>query len=443
MVDMSEALESRVARLSGGRARPLPAGEDGRARLLLDVSGLSEHDAARLETQLVAGLGGAPLVVRTAQRATAPAGPKRIVAIASGKGGVGKSTVAAGIALALARRGLKVGLLDADIHGPSVPTLLGVAGRAQLKDKRIQPVEAQGIRALSMGWMADPDRAVAWRGPMASAAVAQMAAEALGCEPSRLDVVAGDTRENTDAGTTAASRVTYAVGLAVVAAARDLKGQVEAEAAKILGVPAVRVEWAGGIVRDRETGRYCPLAELAGQSAVPLRAASRLRMPYSERPAEGGLGHPHVLYSSNVQIAQVAVDVETGEVQVERVVAFPECGRVINRLGLEGQCEGGVAQGVGYALLEQVMLNDGRIINADLATYTIPTACDVPQVQTIPVEVPEATGPFGAKGAAENATLPTAPAILDAIADAIGVRFGSMPVTPERVVEALSARRET
>ena len=178
MVDMSESAEARLARLSGGRARPLPAAEDGRARLLLDVTGLSEHDAARLETQLVAGLGGSALVVRTAERAPPPAGPRRIVAIASGKGGVGKSTVAAGMALALARRGLAVGLLDADIHGPSVPTLMGVHARAALKGKRIQPVEAQGLKALSMGWMADPDRAVAWRGPMASAAMAQMVAEA-------------------------------------------------------------------------------------------------------------------------------------------------------------------------------------------------------------------------------------------------------------------------
>jgi ATP-binding protein involved in chromosome partitioning len=219
MVDMPEAVEAQVARLSGGRARSLPAAGDGRARLLLDVTGLSEHDAARLETQLVAGLGGAPLVIRTAGREAGPAGPRRIVAIASGKGGVGKSTVAVGIALALARRGLKVGLLDADIHGPSVPTLLGVAGRAQLKDKRIQPVEAQGITALSMGWMADPDRALAWRGPMASAAMAQMVAEA---DWGPLDLLLVDMPPGTGDITLTLAQKVRPTGVVIVSTPQDL-----------------------------------------------------------------------------------------------------------------------------------------------------------------------------------------------------------------------------
>jgi len=134
-------------------------------------------------------------------------------------------------------------------------------------------------------------------------------------------------------------------------------------------------------------------------------------------------------------LAEVAVDTDTGEVRVERVVSFPEVGQVINRAGLEGQVEGGVAQGLGYALMEELIVRDARILNPDFGSYPIPTAQDVPAVETIPIEVPEASGPFGAKGAGENATLPTAPAILDAIADAIGVRFCKTPVTSERIVE--------
>ncbi len=158
---------------------------DGRARAVLDVAGFAPEQARAAAARVEAALAALPGVrsvglVQTAERAATPTPPRprRIVAVASGKGGVGKSTVAANLAVALARRGLKIGLLDADIHGPSVPMLLGVGGRAQLNDKRIQPLEAHGVLTLSMGNMTDPDRAVAWRGPMASAAMAQMVSEA-------------------------------------------------------------------------------------------------------------------------------------------------------------------------------------------------------------------------------------------------------------------------
>ena len=149
------------------------------------------------------------------------------------------------------------------------------------------------------------------------------------------------------------------------------------------------------------------------------------------------MSHPHALFSSNLQIVQVAIDTDSGEVEVERVVSFPDAGRVINLTGLVGQCDGGVLQGVGYALMEKVHVQDGRVLNPDWSTYQIPTAADMPLLETEPVETLEASGPFGAKGMAENATVPTAPAILDAIEDAIGVRFTEMPVTPEQVLRAL------
>jgi len=171
-----QALRPRVSGLSV---------EDGTARAVLDVAGLGRAEVVALESRLEAALAKVPGVtaVRTIQTAerqlpAAPARPRRTVAIASGKGGVGKSTVAANLAVALARQGLKIGLMDADIHGPSVPMLMGVRTRAELKDKRIQPIPAHGVLTLSMGMMTDPDRAVAWRGPMASSAMAQMISEA-------------------------------------------------------------------------------------------------------------------------------------------------------------------------------------------------------------------------------------------------------------------------
>ena len=153
---------------------------DGIVRGTMDVGGLARAEADAMIEAARAALGRVPGVREVRLTATAERAPSRayrIVAVASGKGGVGKSTVAANLAVALARRGLKVGLLDADIHGPSVPMMMGVAARAELKEKRIQPVTAHGVATLSMGMMTDPDRAVAWRGPMASAAMAQMASE--------------------------------------------------------------------------------------------------------------------------------------------------------------------------------------------------------------------------------------------------------------------------
>jgi ATP-binding protein involved in chromosome partitioning len=162
--------------------------------LVLAVDGLDRSAAERLQATVEAAINRLPgvaatRIILTADRGNAPAasarpvastvpGIRKIVAVASGKGGVGKSTVAVNLALALARAGNSVGLLDADIYGPSVPTLLGIGGRAKIDDGKLQPVVAHGIRALSMGMMTDPEKAVIWRGPMASSAMMQMVEKA-------------------------------------------------------------------------------------------------------------------------------------------------------------------------------------------------------------------------------------------------------------------------
>ena len=173
-----------------GRAAGVVAKDNGGAGLVLSLDGLDRAAAERLYAAAEVAVRRVPgvtavRIVTTAERGEAAAlrttavpGIRTIVAVASGKGGVGKSTVAVNLAVALARRGLAVGLLDADIYGPSVPTLLGLTGRGQLaKDpagKRLVPAEAFGIRALSMGMMTDPAKAVIWRGPMAASAMTQM-----------------------------------------------------------------------------------------------------------------------------------------------------------------------------------------------------------------------------------------------------------------------------
>jgi ATP-binding protein involved in chromosome partitioning len=177
--------------VASGRASGVVVKPDGSAGLVLSVEELPRDAAERLNATVelavrrVPGVTAARIIL-TAERGTAPepaaaavrAGPvpgiRTIVAVASGKGGVGKSTIAANLAVALARRGLAVGLLDADIYGPSVPTLLGLTGRGKLEGKRLQPAAAHGIVALSMGMMTDPTKAIIWRGPMAASAMMQM-----------------------------------------------------------------------------------------------------------------------------------------------------------------------------------------------------------------------------------------------------------------------------
>ncbi|WP_226896200.1 Mrp/NBP35 family ATP-binding protein [Polymorphobacter sp. PAMC 29334] len=176
--------------VASGRVSGVVVKADGSAGLVLSVEALARDVAERLNAAVelavrrVPGVTAARIIL-TAERDTAPAaaadvrtgpvpGIRTIVAVASGKGGVGKSTVAANLAVALARRGLSVGLLDADIYGPSVPTLLGLTGRGKLEGKRLQPAAAHGITALSMGMMTDPTKAIIWRGPMAASAMMQM-----------------------------------------------------------------------------------------------------------------------------------------------------------------------------------------------------------------------------------------------------------------------------
>jgi len=181
-----------------GRAAGIVVRDDGKGGstigLVLGLDGLAVAAGERLRAEIevalrrLDGVSDVRLIL-TAEKGNSPAGAaaakvsavpgiRRIVAVASGKGGVGKSTVAANMAVALARQGLSVGLLDADIYGPSVPTLFGVTARAQLIEKRIQPVSAHGIKLLSMAMMTDPGKAIIWRGPMASSAMMQMVEQA-------------------------------------------------------------------------------------------------------------------------------------------------------------------------------------------------------------------------------------------------------------------------
>ena len=136
---------------------------------------------------------------------------------------------------------------------------------------------------------------------------------------------------------------------------------------------------------------------------------------------------------------EVEVDTLTGKVRVVKLVAAHDVGKAVNPINIEGQIEGGCTMGLGYALTEEIKVNAGKILTNNLATYLIPTALDVPEVHSMIVEEPEETGPFGAKGVGEPSLIPTAAAIANAVYNAIGIRFTTLPITPEKVLAELQS----
>jgi xanthine dehydrogenase molybdenum-binding subunit len=151
-------------------------------------------------------------------------------------------------------------------------------------------------------------------------------------------------------------------------------------------------------------------------------------------------GNLSVTYAYGTHGVEVEVDKETGQVKILRYVAAHDVGRAINPMLLEGQVYGGVTQGIGYALTERLILQNGKVMNANFLDYKMLTAKDVPNIETIVVETNDPFGPFGAKGIGEPGLVPTAPAIANAIYDAVGVRIKELPITPEKVLAALKEK---
>jgi len=151
-------------------------------------------------------------------------------------------------------------------------------------------------------------------------------------------------------------------------------------------------------------------------------------------------GHSSPAYGFGADIAEVAVDEETGQVRVFRIEGAHDCGQAINPMHAEGQLEGSAYQGLGQALYEELMVNEGQVMNPTFLEYKIPTAMDMPVLSTALVQEPDPGGPYGAKGMSEGAIIAVSPAIANAIYHAVGVRLKSLPITPENVLEGLKGR---
>ncbi|MCL4188930.1 MAG: molybdopterin-dependent oxidoreductase [Rhodobacteraceae bacterium] len=274
--------------------------------------------------------------------------------------------------------------------------------------------------------------------------LAQIAADELGVRPEDVTIGDNDTARSPEAAHAGATRQTYMIGNAVALACREARGRLDAVLAEIWGVEAAVIEAFNGEVWARGTNKRMTMREAVDsckrRGVVPVGAGHFTAHGTGLDPVDGS-GAPWQAYVFGAQVAEVEVDTLTGEVQVLGMWAVHDVGRAINPRGVEGQIEGGIVQGLGQALMEDYQTVDGQPVTHGFAKYILPTSLDIPQINCRLVEDPDPKSPLGAKGIGEPALVPTAPAIMNAIHDAIGVRITSLPATPERILAGLAALR--
>jgi CO/xanthine dehydrogenase Mo-binding subunit len=266
-------------------------------------------------------------------------------------------------------------------------------------------------------------------------ALAQIAASAYGVDIDRVRITTGDTDSAPVTGLSAGSKTVYTVGTAVLQAAEDARRQTLEIAAKELEVSIHDLEIVDGRVAVRGMpDRAMTLAQIGKKGNLymsktpPVLGVSR---PAFSQQAPGFAG----------QLARIEVDPDTGEVTLHDFVVVQDVGRAINPLGVEGQMQGGAVQSLGMALTEGLAFDDsGRLTNPSLLDYRKLTAADLPDIETVIVEVPSPSGPFGARGVGEPPIVPAPAAIANAVDDATGVRITELPLTPERIALGFAAR---
>jgi CO/xanthine dehydrogenase Mo-binding subunit/aerobic-type carbon monoxide dehydrogenase small subunit (CoxS/CutS family) len=268
--------------------------------------------------------------------------------------------------------------------------------------------------------------------------IAQICADALGVPIDQLDLLSADTDMTPDCGKTSASRQTFVSGNAAALAARAMRREL-LRLANVGEDAKLRFETGSVVIADAAGERGIELAALALNAAGFVVEVVETFDPPTTPLDENGQGNPYAVFGSGAHMAEIEVDVELGRVKVLRLVCAHDVGRAINPTLVEGQIEGGAAQGLGLALMEEFFPGKGE----NLHDYLIPTIGDMPPVDCILIEDGSSVGPFGAKGIGEQALIPTAPAIFNAIHHATGVRIHRAPATPDRVRQAILAAART
>ena len=272
-------------------------------------------------------------------------------------------------------------------------------------------------------------------GQGANTVIAQIFATALGIAVHDVRLVGGDTDVTPDAGKTSASRQTFVSGNAARLCGEALRERI---LKLVNAAQTASIEPGDGVLRtaDGEAAHGIDLGKLEADGEGFVLRAEEIYDPPTRPLDANGQGEPYAQFGYAAQLAVVEVDTRLGTTRPIKFVAAHDVGRAINPLLVEGQVQGGIAQGLGMALMEAYI--PGRTEN--LHDYLIPTIGDVPPIETIIIEEPDAHGPYGAKGLGEHVLIPTAPALLNAIRDATGVRINQLPATPARLRAKLRER---
>jgi CO/xanthine dehydrogenase Mo-binding subunit len=336
--------------------------------------------------------------------------------------------------------------------------LLKVADAIGWRDRRPAPGRGKG---LACGWWTttggssgvyvkvNPDGTVALNtgaaeiGTAALTGAAQVLAEDLGVRLADINVVSADTLSTPFDFGAQGSRTAFAVGNACRAAVAELKRQLFALAGKHLGVDESALALSEGCVVADAQDKRATLAELARLSQASgggLIAHGTFVAPPTAYDAKRVEGHVYPAFHSpsfHAHAVELSVDAETGEITLHRYVVAQDVGFAMNPKYIEGQIEGGVAQGLGQALSEEIVYEGGHVLNANLTDYKMPTALDLPRIESILVQHPSLVGPYGAKGVGEPPSIEPPAAVANAVASAVGVRITSLPITAEKVALAL------
>ncbi|WP_263282495.1 xanthine dehydrogenase family protein molybdopterin-binding subunit [Schnuerera sp. xch1] len=273
----------------------------------------------------------------------------------------------------------------------------------------------------------------------------QIGSETLKLSSDNISFITEDTSLMPDSGTAAASRQTYNTGNAIKIACEnfmDRLREVAKRELKLNSTQGLKVN-NGKIYLEFFPRKVISFKELAQkQKGNVIEAEGEFVAQTVEMDSETGQGAPYWPYTFNACGVELEVDVLTGKVEILKTRFAQDVGRAINPHLIEGQMDGGFAMALGYVLFEDLNINEGRIKNQKFSKYLIPTAMDMIDLENVIVEDPESTAPFGAKGVGEPVMIPIAPAILNAIYDAVGVRITELPATPEKLIEAIEDSKE-
>lgn len=263
----------------------------------------------------------------------------------------------------------------------------------------------------------------------------------------KVHIITGDTHLTPDSGTSTASAGTYRGGRAIKIAGEKMIKELKRHASNMLGENEEDLEVEDGIIykvdNPEKRINYSEIGEILFKRGRLPRTEGHFYFPVSKTKIPGAFGLPHYIFSFSGSVALVEVNTLTGKVNLIKAINIIDGGRVINRIGFEGQSEGGIVMGMGYALTEDTIIKDGYFLTKNFSTYIIPTIKDAPEeIETIPVETYEELGPYGEKGIGETVMVPIAPAIVNGIFDAAEVRIRQIPATPERVFWAIRKKEE-